>query len=152
MDAKDVVYIVSIFGSILYAVREFYWLKWSVDQMRREIALDRQETDAVISFLRQRAINAGKHKNRLEENSPLKITERYGAETRVLYRPILDDLRRTYGGLYQQFGVHMTDNQLWIAIQTQFGEWLSKNVCLQASPVMEFGECIELVIILAKEG
>ena len=157
---------VSILGGLAAGIRKASVLENDVEHVKQDVHRNhadmkqalvdlkqdhrdlKENQDAIIDFLMHRAINAGKKKRLFAENSPMKITD---DRVRSLYAPILHDLKAIYRGLYAQYGIHMTDRQLLIAIQKQFGQWITNNVCLKSEPTMDFGECIVLAMILAKE-
>lgn len=74
-------------------------------------------------------------------NSPYLITD----EVRSWYAPISKDLKN----FYNKIGVTLTDQELFVMVYKEFGQWIAVNVCVPHG--LENGSCILAAIAVAKE-
>ena len=141
---------VGVLTSLAYIVREFTLVKERLARMGELVVVLRQDMNALTDYTIQRARNAALKRPDVNENSPLTVDAK--SPLRELFKPIVDNLKTTYRDVYSRFGIALTDRQLFLAVQSQFGDWISRNVCMRADPIMELGECITVAMILAQES
>lgn len=149
MTTTDIIGLIGLILTALtffaYAVRKTTRLEYVVETLQKFYDELKRNQETIIDFLMQRAKNAGKLQGLFMENSPLKLLK---PEIRKLYEPIINDLHK----LYNTLGIQVIESQLWLEVQSQFGEWISNNICLKVEPVMTLGECITTAMILAQES
>lgn len=74
-------------------------------------------------------------------NSPYIINP----EVRKWYEPIAEQLH----DFYAKVGVNLTNTELFAMVSKEFGEWITKNICIPHN--LEAGSCILAAIAVARE-
>ena len=102
----------------------------------REMATLTVKVDTMWSFTMRRAVSEAVNNDLMKHNSPLEIT----AKGYTYIKPMAQEL----WDHYQKYPVAVSDADLALAIERDFGERLLKEVCIQNN--LLFGECIILAI------
>jgi hypothetical protein len=106
-----------------------------------KIAKIEVKVDTMWSFLMRRAIAEVVFKGLADMNSPIVIRK----EAKALFRGLTEDLRSFYRGL----GKELTDVDLIMLLEQQFGDRILKEVCIPNGLLM--GACMIIALEIAKE-
>jgi hypothetical protein len=136
---NDVIHVGEFLLGVLTALASLFA---SIFWASRRLARLELKTDTMWDFIMHRALAEVIRKNYGMENSPLKIAD----HIRSSYGPLADDLRN----FFKKAGRQMTDRELFIEIQTQFGERIFREVCMPQG--MEMGACVLVACEIARES
>jgi hypothetical protein len=105
----------------------------------REMATLTVKVDTMWSFTMKRAVSEAVNNDLMRHNSPLEIT----AKGYSFIKPMAQELWNYYQN-YSETSNKLSDAELALAIERDFGERLLKEVCIPNG--MLYGECVILAV------
>jgi len=123
---------VAVVTGIFSLIGTIYWVAKRIAQMEFRV-------NTMWDFIMRRGLVEAINKGVLEMNSPISLPN----ETANWYDKISERLRSFY-----QTRKRLNDRDFWIAVESEFGEWITWNVCLPKG--LNVGACIAAAIAVAK--
>jgi hypothetical protein len=119
--------LISLGGGAYYIIRKFSTIEFKVNTL--------------WDFTMRRALSEGLHKGVLHMNSPVSIVE----DSKILFNGLGEDLKK----FYKRRGSKLSERDLMIAIEEEFGDRLLHEVCIPHG--LSAGSCLIAASIIAKE-